>query len=190
MQNDQLEQLKKVISSISDDKLIETFSKGALKLDDNQIKTVSFVFWLCYVAETDLNSIILQAWNMAQKATQFPNKEDVNKIIKDWGFDFDNLKYFSDKIKIYEKMFGQTARTKILWKINDIRNDLSHNRINSLTYNNESLTLRETKEKITIDYFETSSNIDFSKSKIWNDLTPEEQSKVKDIFNKFKQDNK
>lgn len=176
-----LEQLKRVIHQVPEEKLIETFSKGALKLDDEQIKTVSFVFWLCYMAETDLNEIIKQAWDMAQKAYPVSDQEAVNKVIKDMGFDFEKLEYFSQKIGIYEKMFGKIERTKILWKINTIRNDLSHNRIESLSYNGKRLTLRETKEQIVIDYFETSQRSDFSKSKIWNGLTAEQQKEIEKL---------
>jgi len=181
---------KKTIKKISGDKLIETFSKGALKLKDEQINTVSFVFWLCYMAETDLNDAISQAWNMAKQATQFPNQKAIDKIIKDMGFDFENLKYFRDKIKVFEKIFGKTERVKILWKINDIRNDLSHNRIDNLTYDSENLSLRKTKEKITIDYFETSVRQDYSKSKIWNGLKREEQDKIEKTVSKFIKNNK
>lgn len=181
MKIEEFERLKKIIKDIPEEKLIDTFSKGALKLNDDQIKTVSFAFWLCYMAETDLNSIIHQAWQMAQQVTRFPNQEEVNKVIKNMGFNFDNLEYFGQKIDLYQKMFGKTERTKLLWKINTIRNDLSHNRIDNLNYNGESLTSREAKEKIVIDYFETSFSADFSKSKVWNDLTPEEQKHIEEL---------
>jgi hypothetical protein len=180
-----LDKLRKAVKEVSEDKITETFSKGALKMDGKQIQTVSFVFWLCYMAETDLNDIIQQAWDMAQKATQFPNQDEVNKVIKDMGFDFENLEYFSQKIGVYDKMFGKTARTKLLWKINDIRNDLSHNRIADLKYEGASLAEREIKEKIIIDYFETSFTQDRSKSKIWNSMTAEQQAKIEQISTDF-----
>ena len=40
-----------------------------------------------------------------------------------------DIPYFSDKIKVQQAYFGNTDRTKLLWKINEIRNDLSHGRI-------------------------------------------------------------
>ena len=180
-----IDELKDAVKKVSDNKLIETFSKGALKLTDEQINTVSFVFWLCYMAETDLNAVLLKAWDMAQKVCQFPNQEEVNQVIKDMGIDLDKLEYFSQKISLYEKMFGKIARVKLFWKLNTIRNDLSHNRIDSLTYNGESLMLRATKEKIITDYFETSLNSDFSKSKIWNSLTLEQQKQAGELTKKY-----
>jgi len=53
-----LDLFKQTIKTVSDDKLNETISKGALKLTDEQIATVSFVFWLVYMAEIDLKDIL------------------------------------------------------------------------------------------------------------------------------------
>ncbi len=36
----------------------------------------------------------------------------------------------------------------ILWKLNDLRNDISHNRIDDLKYNGQSLFPKEKKGKI------------------------------------------
>ncbi|MDO9230962.1 MAG: hypothetical protein Q7U36_00565 [bacterium] len=150
--------LKLIIESVSDEKFNETISKGALKLNDNQIQTVSFIFWLCYMAENDLNDVLKQAWQLSTEITNPEISESDQKILlktfsKKDNFDINNLEYFADKIKIHEAMCDDNL-TKLLWKLNELRNDISHNRINKLGYNGQSLFLREIKEKILFDYFE------------------------------------
>lgn len=164
------EVFKNKIENVSDQQINETISRDALKMNDEQIATVSFAFWLVYMAETDLNDIINKSL-VATISTLPPAvtkkvEELLNEEIKGKKkIDINNLEYFSDKIKVYEALFGKTERTKLLWKFNDIRNDLSHNRIDDLKYEGKLLSLRKTKEKILIDYFETTFQRDLSKSK-------------------------
>lgn len=152
-----LDDLKVIMKNVSDEKFNETISKGALQLSDNQIQTASFVFWLCYMAEKDLNDVLRQAWKLSTEITNPEISESDQKILlktfsKKDNFDIDNLEYFADKIKIHEIVCNDDL-TKMLWKLNDLRNDISHNRINELKYNERSLFLRDTKEKILLDYF-------------------------------------
>jgi len=104
------------------------------------------------------------------------------------NIDIENLEYFSDKIKIYEVMVGKTKHAELLHKLKDLRNDISHNRINELKYNNEDLFLRATKEKILIDYFETETEDDLSRSDIWNSLTEEQKIQIKQMHERFSKD--
>lgn len=199
------------MKEVPDEKFNETISKGALKLTSAQINTVSFVFWLCYMAEIDLESVLTNAWQIASAPfsqeertlaksmlknmafgtrdlklddalTVFP-PETINKIqatvdqnyITRRDVDVEGLEYFSDKIKIYEAFYDKNERTKLLWKINQIRNDVSHNRIDQLTYNNESLELRETKEKLLIEYLRTSFTSKFEDTNFYKRLTPDQK---------------
>ena len=186
---DQIELLKKAMREGSDQQLNETISKGALKMSDEQIATASFVFWLVYMAETDLNDTQVESWEKSGKS--FPpevkkmSEELLQKKIKR-KISMGNPEYFSEKIKVFEALFGEkNERTKLLWKLNDLRNDLSHNRINELKYDGQSLFLRKTKEKILFDYFDTSSNLDFHESAFWKSLSEDEkrvvETKYKDI---------
>lgn len=156
-----IESLKLMMKEASDELFNDTISKGALQLNDNQIQTVSFVFWLCYMAEIDLNDVIKQAWQ--QSITLHPEfDESVQKILlktfsKKDEFNIDDLEYFVDKIKVHEAVCDDDL-TKILWKLNGLRNEVSHNRIDKLEYNGQSLFLRETKENILLDYFEAMKN--------------------------------
>ncbi len=188
-----LDLFKQTIKTVSDDKLNETISKGALKLTDEQIATVSFVFWLVYMAEIDLKDILSKAWNNSKQF--FPTNVNQGakglllKMISDQkNIDIENLEYFSDKIKIYEVMVGKTKHAELLHKLKDLRNDISHNRINELKYNNEDLFLRATKEKILIDYFETETEDDLSRSDIWNSLTEEQKIQIKQMHERFSKD--
>ena len=193
-----IDTLLKVMKTIPDSKLDQTFI-GALNLTEEQQGVVTFVFWLCYMTEIDLESIIQAAWANSNKffpketndaaekmlidrlkgyRSKDANISDVLVSIKNLSDrdrttikDFvdknynskpifagvNSLPYFIDKIRVYESLFGKTNRTNLLWKINTIRNDLSHNKIDSLQYNGESLSLRSTKEKIIEDYFRTSA---------------------------------
>lgn len=184
---DKLELLLKALKKGSEQQLNETISKGALKMSDQQITTVSFAFWLVFMAETDLNDITKKAWTLSGL---FYSPEETTKaklILTEMvggkrSIDIDNLEYFSDKIKIYQAMFGENDRTKLLWKLNTIRNDLSHNRINELQYDKHPLFERETKEKILTDYFATALASDISQSEFWNSLSKTEQDKAKQTF--------
>ena len=182
MRMDFFEIFQTKIREVSDQKLNETISKGALKMSDEQIATTSFAFWLVYMAETDLNTALSEAWSSSKSL--LPHAvEAAERMLKEMipgkrEVDINDLQYFSEKIKVYEALMGATARTKLLWKFNDIRNDLSHNRIDKLAYDNEALSLRTTKEKILIDYFKTSLNPDLSQSKIFNSLSKEQKEEI------------
>jgi hypothetical protein len=214
-----IEDIKKIIGTMSEDKIINAISKGALKLSDEQINTVSFIFWLCYLAERDLESVLTKPWELISTTTSpevitkakemldnivFGSKktdkdlenilenlpeEEAKKIraiiTKDYRLrrtsGIDNLEYFTDKILMYEGMFGKNNVVSILWEIKELRNAISHNKIDSLTYNGKDLVLRETKEKILIDYLEAVSEPDHSQ-KILEDkleLTDEDQAAIR-----------
>ena len=160
MKKDYLELMQEQISKVSEEKLITTISKGALKLTDKQVDTVSFVFWLVYMAEIDLESVIKEAWAMAGNGFSDEVRQRANELIQEQydgsrTININKLDFFIDKIVVLEALYGKNERVKMLYKLNDLRNDISHNRIHSLTYEGLSLDDRATKEKILIDYFET-----------------------------------
>jgi len=159
MDVDDLKLMKEKVGTVSDEKLISTISKGALGLSDGEINTVSFVFWLVYMAETDLEDIITEAWRMAGSAFSEDVKRLATEILqKQYSgsrtVDPNKLVYFIDKIVVLEALYGKDARVKMLYKLNDLRNALSHNRIGALSYGGMLLSNRPAKEKILIDYFE------------------------------------
>ncbi|MCK9439264.1 hypothetical protein M0Q39_04365 [Patescibacteria group bacterium] len=162
----ELEILKKLIDESDENKLDNVVSDGVLNLTEKQKETVNFVFWFYYLVETDLNDVLINCWNSAIKnVDEFIREESVKiikkKVFKDENKDIDNLEYFRDKIKLYVFAKGESELSKILWKINDIRNDLSHNRIDKLEYKNRSLYLKETKKELLIDYLALKKNDQF-----------------------------
>ena len=182
--------MKEKIEQGSDEQLNDAISRGALKLTDVQIATVSFVFWLVYMAEIDLHHVMSSAWK--ESGSMF--SDDINKVAKEMlqkyvpngkKIDPDNLEYFSDKITLAEALVGKNDWVELLYKLKTLRNYISHNRIDDLKYNDEPLTDRKTKEKILFDYFETSIQLDFSKSEIWNSLSEEDKAEIKEKFNQL-----
>ncbi|MCK4745179.1 hypothetical protein KAS41_03895 [Candidatus Parcubacteria bacterium] len=192
-----INQLKKIIKNIPNNELSRIISSGALKLDDDIIDTISFVFWICFMAEQDLKNIEYESLRIAKIA--YPegiNEKNLKIIEEEYGIrlhkidpnDKNHLErniYFSDLIKIKEKLFGKKNITKLLWKLNNIRNDLSHGRIDNLKYNSESLFLHSTKKRLLIDYFTLSAESDIDNSPIWKKLTSEEKKEIKNNFNKI-----
>lgn len=221
-EQEQLDLLIKKMKESSDEKLDDTFV-GALNLNPEQKNLVNFVFWLCYMTETDLDYVLKRAWEFSssffpEEVNQLAKKmiaenlkgygeegADINNFITSLNLEknkevqildfinknysskkvftgIENLPNFIDKIKVYELYFPNTKRTKMLFKINGIRNDLSHGRINELKYNKKSLLLRTTKEEIIEDYFKTALNNDVYQSNFLKDLTPEQEAEIKKII--------
>lgn len=199
-----IELLRRKIAEGDEDQLNQSISKGALKLTDEQIATVSFAFWLVYMAEIDLNKTVTEAWRLAKLAHESeavsaqagqalldmisaPKAEcpSCHTSFQTRAIGLDNPEYFVDKIKIVQALMGKTARVKLFYKLNEIRNDLSHNRIDDLKYEGKPLSDRATKEKILIDYFQSGLDHDTSKSDIWNSLSPEDQKWCKETMEKI-----
>lgn len=189
-----LETLLQTITKIPDDDLDTVISYGALKYDDNTVSTVSFAFWICYMAEQDLGDVIEKAWALSKLGYPENCTGRVLSIIKnEYGIklhkiDPDDDAYnkrdisFGDRIKIEELMFGETKMVELLWKLKNIRDDLSHGRIVGLAYDGESLFLRSTKEKLVIDYFTYSLLENKEDSPIWKKLTFEEKTEIEKKF--------
>lgn len=188
---DPLEFLKSKVKEGSEEQLNNVIAKGALKLSDEQIATVAFVFWLVYMAETELNAATSQSWAIVEKFAPQGVKEMVADRVQELAggrrkLDLKNLEYFSDKIRVYEALLGDNKLKRLLWKLNDIRNDLSHNRVSNLSYDGEPLSLRSTKEKILVDYFDAVLNSDVTASDIWNSLSEDNKKVVKSIAREVK----
>jgi len=185
--------IEKQIKMVSDDKINETFSVGALKLSPELIAAVSFTFWLVYMAETDLNNIISRAWSGAKSffpyEVQIRAKEMLTEAIggDKRKVDPDSLEYFSDKIKMCGVLAGDSPYIKLLWKLNGLRNDLSHNRLDKLAYNGLALTTRDGKEAVILDYFRSNlSGPDPSESEFWKTLTDEDKDKITELLTKVR----
>ena len=188
----EIELLKKTLSEGTEGQLNDAISKGALKLDDKQIKMVSFVFWICYMAEIDLTDCMVRAWNMSTAIS--PPDEATKDFIKvNYSINLDKINesymreeaVFNEKIVIYEKLFGETEYLKIIKKIKKLRNDISHNRIDELSYNGKSLLDRKVKEEMIVNFFKHSLDTDKSKSPIWSLLSSEDKVEIEEKVDKY-----
>ena len=217
-----IDDIKKGISGVPEDLLNNAISKGILKLSDDQINAVAFVFWICLLAERELDKVLKISWDLSaagssddvvQRAKAIlgesvsggidyelkleealdvvPNgdAEKIRQLIKD-GYtrkrkiNIDDTPYFTDKIKLYEAVFSKNNVSSLLWKMMNLRNDISHGRIDDLKYEGESLTLRSAREKILVDYLEATLNPDHSKSQLRDNLklSPEQDEEVNRLF--------
>ncbi len=196
-----VEDLKKIFPKVDDEKFVSAISKGVLKLSDTQIKTITFVYFMCYWVESDLNAVITDPWKEIYKTESTeevikakksierycfgekksdlklmeilkklpgPIAKDILDTISDnyslkRNFSIDNLESLTDKIFFYQNLFGKNNVSKILWEFKEIRNNISHGRIDALKYEGNEISLRSTKEKMLIDYLEAYLNPDHSR---------------------------
>ncbi|MHB8830899.1 MAG: hypothetical protein ACYC44_02205 [Patescibacteria group bacterium] len=198
---DIIEQVKTLLQNSEVEQLCGIIPKGVLKLTDEQITTVSFVFWLVYMAENDLNTCLTKAWEMSKKPftsdIHIIAKAKINEAVgseacpscgtlgKGRKIDPENPLFFSDKIKLHQVMMGKTKFVSLLWELNNIRNDLSHGRVNTLSYKNQPLVNRETKVKILTDYLDSMFEVDLSKAKFWSSLSEEQQQEIERMYNEI-----
>ncbi|KKK80295.1 hypothetical protein LCGC14_2824900 [marine sediment metagenome] len=192
------ELLKKRIEASSNNDLARIISDAALQLDEEQTNAVSFVFWLSFMTEHDLDQVLCEAWKAAKQYG--PCGEEVVKIIKEkHGIDVakidpDDPDYdpmiisFGNRIKIYEDMFGTNSHVKLFRKIKGLRNDISHGRIDKLEYKNLDLRTKEGKQEILIDYFEIMTQKDSGSSLVFQQMSEGEKEEVEKIFKQWKKD--
>lgn len=190
---DSIEEFKKLIDKADESELTKILLSHSLGLNESEVQTVSFCFWLVYMAETDLNDAIKDAWETATENSTDKEKELVLKLLNDQikgprKLDPSDLQYFSDKIMVYQCFYGEDHRTKLFWQLSDIRNDLSHNRVGGLNYEDESLYELTTKKKLVFDYLSTMSReVDLSSSPFFNSLTDEERKIVIERVNEVRE---
>ena len=222
MQRFTVEQVKEMMQNVSDEMLNKAVLKGALKLSDEKIDTIMFVFGLCYLAERDIGDVISRAW---EKASQLFPQETVGKAKKMFNdflsndkssvptidevlsgldqekssaimavvnaryrpkqlLDFEKMESFGEKIRAYTAVYGNNNVASILWCLKGLRDDISHGRIDGLSYDEQPLIERKTKEKMLIDYLEAVSNPDHSNPKLIKhlNLSVSESQEVERVF--------
>ena len=153
-----IEELKKIAKMQNEETIIATIPK-ILGITNSQVQTISFIFWFCYMVETSMNNLLQEAWKKTEDLLP-PIKPLEERIIKELiGIDVNSLNQlscFGDKIKVIAILKGKTDFVKMLWKLKNLRDDISHNRIGNLTYNDEDILKKETKEKMLTDFLEFS----------------------------------
>ncbi len=71
-----VDQITEMLKKVPDKKLNEAITKGVLKLSDDEIDTLLFVFGLCYMAERDMETVLTKPW---KKLAQIFSIESVQK---------------------------------------------------------------------------------------------------------------
>ena len=172
--------------------------KTMLGLSHEEIYTIQFAFWFCYVVEHDLNTALQQGLrNMESVMGKTP--EEVANFIKE-GFEIrwervdpDDPKYdpesitFNDRIDIVEKIRGRSDHTRFLRKIKKLRNDISHGRIYRLTYEGQDLSNNDTKKQLLFDYLKQLLGMENMESEggMINKLTKEENARVEKLYREW-----
>lgn len=169
-----------------------------LKISKEERLTVEFAFWFCHSVEQDLNATLTQAANVVNEMLGKSSEDLDNFIRTNIGLKMEKVDpahpayrpneiSFGDRIFFVEKVRGKTAHTRFLWKIKNIRDNLSHGRIKELSYNSESLFDLETKSKMVKDYITLSKNIDSEESSgIVGELTHEQHQRTEQLFEDWK----
>lgn len=168
-QNNQ-EQLSSLLSQFSNEDFRMYIAKRVLGLSEEEVLTVEFVFWFCHAIEQQLRSVLAEAWeNMEGELGVAP--PELHAFLKqEYGFktekvapshpDYDARNVtFGDLIHYVELLRGKTPHVNFLWKVKNIRDDLSHGRIQELEYENHSLFAKETKIKLIKDNLRLIMNI-------------------------------
>lgn len=79
------EDLKKMIPGKIDEEFIAALSKGVLKLTQDEINTLMFVFFLCHIAERDIAAVFEGTFEKLSKITTpevlQKSKEQINEFI-------------------------------------------------------------------------------------------------------------
>jgi len=162
---DKIEKLKANLKNNYNGKAYSLIPKGVLGLSEGEIDTVSFVFWICYLAEVKLEELIKKAWDVAKQihtteqlkaAEDLLNVEVRNKF--PWirkKLSINSLETFGVKVVVIKYFNGDTDFTKILSELVKLRNDISHTRIDNLRYNGADLNNGEVQERLLVDFIES-----------------------------------
>lgn len=195
MDKETSESIEAKLKSFENQDFVNVVSQTMLALSDEEKLTVEFVYWFCHLIERDLTQILEEGMRTTNKILgQTP--EELEKYIRETfkikleKVDPAHPSYnpnditFGDKIYVVERMRGETPHTNFLWKIKKIRDDVSHGRIGNLRYNNQSLTLKETKAMLVKDYIEYSAGVDTEEvGGFMATMNDEDKQRVENIFN-------
>jgi len=114
-----------------------------LKINDDDIEAVEFIFWFVYFIERTAQDMIISA-----ECGVGARREAIQKMV-------DKLN-FGDKISIVSDLYVKNPKKdiliKLLWKVNNLRNDIAHGRFNDLTYGGHHLSDPKGQLKIVNDF--------------------------------------
>jgi hypothetical protein len=141
-------ELKDIESHLSDRDDIRGFIKKSFSLSEDQMDTVEFLSWFIYYAERSLRNILIIVLKGGIKSEDGSYEKIIEFIIDKFNF--------TEKIDLYnEASSGKKAGKLVSYfrKINQLRNDIYHGRIEDLKYNKADLRQKKTRSKMMFDFF-------------------------------------
>ena len=111
--------------------------KERFSLTEDQLEAVDFVFWIAYFVEREAEDLIVNP-EVQLGARKKAMEALISKLC------------FGDKIKVIEELYtGKKDKfTKLMRKIQDMRNDIAHGRFDNLNYGGHSLSDNKGKIKL------------------------------------------
>ena len=117
--------------------------RESYKINDDGIEAVEFVFWIVYFLERTTQDMIIVA-----ECGIGARREAIQKIVEKLHFG-DKISIVSD---LYVKNSKNDALVKLLWKVNDLRNNVAHGRFSELTYGGHHLSDSKGQLKLINDF--------------------------------------
>ncbi|MBU6141509.1 hypothetical protein KGO95_00130 [Patescibacteria group bacterium] len=79
-----VDDLKKMIPGVSEEKFLVVISKGVLKLNDEEINTITFVFFLCLLAELNMGAVLTEPWKQIENISSFEKVKEAKKLLNEF----------------------------------------------------------------------------------------------------------
>lgn len=196
--DDSLPDFSDVLSKYTNEDFATLIPKTMLNISDEEKVSIEYVFWFCHIVERDLADVLTGAikfinetkGSMSQELSAFVlEKYDLKmgKVDPDQP-EFDIKKItFGDRIYFIQQLRGESEYTKFLWEIKNLRDDISHVRIETLYYKGESVLDKKVKAKMLTDYITFMNKADDeSNGGFIATMTEEEKKEVEEEFERLK----
>jgi hypothetical protein len=170
MDQEKEKQLDESLTRYSSEDFSFFVPKAMLNMSLEEIYTVQFAFWFCYIVEKDLDTALQESFRRMESVAGKTPVSELRFIKETYGIDFrkvdqTNPKYnskditFNDRIDIVEKIRGTSDHSEFLREIKEIRNALSYGRITDIKYKGKSLKDNEVKKNLVKDYIKQALSI-------------------------------
>lgn len=120
------------------------------KINDDDIETVEFIFWVVYYLERITEEFIVGV-ECRVGARQEPFQMIVDKL------------HFGDKISIFSDLYAKNSDkndfVKFLRKVNDLRNAVAHGRFSELVYKGQLLSDTKGQTVLVEDFIKFAENL-------------------------------
>lgn len=197
-----LDELREQLKKFSNEDFNDFIPMQMLGLSKEETLTVQAIFWFCHMVERDLDNVLRFAFRQVE-LIEGKTPDEVLKYISDtYQVEFHKVDpnddsydprsvTFGQRISFVEKMQGKNKHIKFLWEVKNLRDDLSHLRIQDLNYKGKSLLDNEVKIELFQDYYLTTRNIEGQESKggIVNGFSDEQKELINKKFAKWMDEN-